>query len=93
MKELDALRDKIDSINEGIIALFAERLKTVRQIAIEKKKQKLPVLDEKREARQLESIRTLAQKHGLSPQIMEEIFDLFVEYSRMEMKLEMNKEA
>lgn len=92
MSNLDTLRKQIDALNEEIIELFSKRLVIARNIAREKKKGNLPVLDETRETKQLELIRTMAQKHGLSPQIMGEIFDLFVEYSRMEMKLEMNKE-
>jgi chorismate mutase len=87
---LDELRKVIDQINGDIIALFAKRLEVTKQIARAKQEQKLPVYDPVREEKQLQMLRELSQKHALSPAVMEEIFNLFVEYSKLNMKMEMD---
>jgi chorismate mutase len=89
---LEDLRKLIDQLNAEIIALFSERLKVARQIAHVKKESRLPVHDPLREERQLQMLRELSQKHGLSPAVMEEIFTLFVDYSKLNMKMEMGDE-
>jgi chorismate mutase len=86
---LGALRDKVDQINEEIIALFAKRLEITGQIARLKKEQKLPVNDPVREAKQRSTLRAVAEKHGLNSTVVEEMFHLFVEYSKLVMKREM----
>ncbi len=86
---LDDLRKVIDQLNGDIIALFSRRLEVAKEIAKVKKEQKLPVHDPLREEQQLLKLRDTAQKHGLSPQVMEEIFNLFVDYSKLRMKMEM----
>lgn len=79
----------IDEINKEIIALFSRRLEITKQIARVKKEHELPVQDAAREEKQLLMLRTLAQKQGLSPAVIEEIFNLFVDYSKLNMKMEM----
>jgi chorismate mutase len=86
---LDELRKVVDQINEEIVALFARRLEITKQIAKVKKEQKLPVDDFSREEKQYKMLRELSQKHGLSPAVIEEIFNLLVDYSKLTMKMEM----
>ncbi len=86
---LDQLRKTIDQLNGDIIALFSRRLEVTKEIARVKKEQKLPVHDPLREEQQLSMLREAALKHGLSPNVMEEIFNLFVDYSKLRMKMEM----
>ena len=43
------LREKIDSIDEQLVRLFAERMETAAKIAEYKKEHGIPVLDRKRE--------------------------------------------
>ncbi len=88
---LESLRHKIDNLNGEIIALFSERLKVAKEIAKVKKKHDLPVNDPLREEQQLELLRELSKKHDLSPAVIEEIFSLFVAYSKLNMKMEMGK--
>jgi chorismate mutase len=88
---LESLRHKIDHLNGEIIALFSERLKVAKEIAKVKKEHDLPVHDPLREEQQLQLLRDLAKKHDLSPAVMEEIFSLFVAYSKLNMKMEMGK--
>jgi chorismate mutase len=89
---LDELRGLIDQINEEIVALFARRLEITQQIAKVKKERKLAVNDPIREEKQRMLLRALAQKKGLNPAVVEEIFHLFVEYSKLTMKMEMGDE-
>ncbi len=89
---LEELRKIIDKLNAEIIGLFSERLKVTKQIAQVKKQNSLPVHDPLREEQQLNTLRDLAQKNGLSPKIIEEIFNLFVDYSKLNMKMEMANE-
>lgn len=89
---LEELRRKIDLLNGEIIALFSERLNLTREVARVKKKHSLPVHDPDREKEQLMLLRDMARRYGLSPAVIEEIFHLFVEYSKLNMKLEMANE-
>jgi len=89
---LKTLRQEIDAINAQIIALFAKRLDVARKIAEVKKQEDLPVHDPKREEEQLNILRKMASQHGVSPAVIEEIFALFVDYSKLNMKITMQKE-
>ena len=86
---IEALRKVVDEINIEIIALFSERLKVAREIAKVKKAEDLPVYDPDREKLQTEMLKEAAKNYGLSPAVIEEIFEIFVEYSRLDMKMEM----
>lgn len=88
---MQELRKEIDAINEELIALLGKRLDVAKKIARVKKAEALPVLDTQREQNQLGKIRELAKRHNLSPAIVEEMFDLFIDYTRFEMALEMEK--
>ncbi|MBS0625902.1 MAG: chorismate mutase [Verrucomicrobia bacterium] len=83
---LEVLRTKIDKINREIVHLLGERLKVAREIARIKKDRKLPILDAEREALIHEEIRRLAKEQNLSAPIVEEIFQLLLEYTRIEME-------
>ncbi len=49
-RELAALRGEIDRVDEGLTALFLERLRLVDAIGARKRELDLPVRDEAREA-------------------------------------------
>lgn len=84
---LESLRKEIDGINEEIIALLAKRLNAAKQIAEVKRAHTLPVDDWEREKLQNERLRELAKLHNMSPAVIEDVFNLFVSYSKLEMKL------
>jgi chorismate mutase len=86
---LTELRKQIDALNEEIISLFARRLELTKQVAQVKKRESLPVDDFKREEDQKELLRHLAKKYQLDPDIIEELFDLFIKYSKVQMQKEM----
>lgn len=80
---LEVLRKEIDEINASIIALFSRRLTLAIKIGKVKKEHGLPICDHKREALQLETVRTLAEEQGLNPNVIEEIFTLFIDYTKV----------
>ena len=54
--ELSDYRQKLDGIDSRLLALFIERMEIVAEIAAWKRKNKLPVLDERREREKREAI-------------------------------------
>lgn len=83
---LKELRVQIDTINRKLIELLGTRLEVAREIARVKKKERLPILDAKREDAIKAEIRMLAKEQGLSPTVMEEIFTIVMDYTRLEME-------
>ena len=57
---LDTLRQKIDQVDDALLALFTERMDIVREIAALKAAGDLPVLDRTREAEKLKDIEAKA---------------------------------
>ncbi len=86
---LDQLRQRVDEINVEIISLLSRRLDVTKEIAKVKKEQRLPVHDPVREKLQVQMLKEAAQRWNLSPAIIEEIFEIFVDYSKVNMKMEM----
>lgn len=84
---LQELRGEIDSINREFVLLLAKRLSLSRKVAAIKKEQRLPVLDEARERLILEEMAALARQHNISSLIVQEIFQIILETSRLEMEL------
>jgi chorismate mutase/prephenate dehydratase len=51
--ELDALREKIDAVDETMLALFIERMELSGQVAAYKREHALPLLNKNRERKSL----------------------------------------
>lgn len=83
---LEALRKEIDAIDTQLVALIARRLEIAREIARIKKREKLPILDAKREDAIKLEIRKMAKDRGISASVMEEIIQLILDYSKLEME-------
>lgn len=62
--ELQEYRDKINAVDEKLVALFCERMRIAAGIAEYKKERGLPVLDASREAALLERVAGLARERG-----------------------------
>ena len=81
---LDHLRKMIDLTNQEIILLLSKRMTIAKEIAKIKNELNLPVHAPEREKIQMESLREFAEKNGLSPDVIEEMFTVFVSYTKRE---------
>lgn len=61
-----------------------------KEIAKVKQHETLPVDDWEREKLQKQMLRELAKQNNLSPAIIEEMFTMLMNYSKVEMKMIMN---
>lgn len=64
--DLLRLREAIDATDEKILALLAQRMKTVEEIGRYKKEHNLPIFQVERWNEMMESWKQLGRKHGLS---------------------------
>jgi chorismate mutase len=74
LKEILALRKKIDEIDERILLLLKERAEVSRKIGSIKKKNELPVRDRTRENRLYAHLRYKAERLGLSANLVETLY-------------------
>jgi len=81
MDRLNSLRKQIDEIDEQIINLITQRFEVVMKIGKYKKKNNLPLLDMKRWKQVLQTKIELAEKLGLDPQLIEDIYNRMHKYS------------
>ncbi|OBT07283.1 bifunctional chorismate mutase/prephenate dehydrogenase [Vibrio sp. UCD-FRSSP16_10] len=72
-KQLQGLRDKIDSVDKQMLDLLEQRLKLVEEVGEVKSEHGLPIYAPDREAAMLLSRRNEAQKRGIPPQLIEDI--------------------
>lgn len=79
---IENLRNQIDHIDERIIRLIAERLRTADLIGREKQKTRSKIEDKDREARVLNNIRKLAEQEKLLPEDVEKIYRQIIEASK-----------
>lgn len=71
--DLAELRSRIDRVDAQLVALAAERIALVRQVAESKHADGLPTVDYAREAAVLARARDAAAAHGLPPSVAEEL--------------------
>lgn len=74
-------RDAIDGIDRFIVQLLAIRNSIVAQIAQNKLEDELPVRDSLREAQIILNVRQNAEKQGLDPDMVENVFRLIIDNS------------
>ena len=72
-KELQGLRDKIDSVDKQMLDLLEQRLKLVEEVGEVKSEHGLPIYAPDREAAMLASRRQEAEKRGVPAQLIEDI--------------------
>jgi chorismate mutase len=89
--KLDDLRKEIDTLNRELVELLGKRTEVARRIARIKKEGQLPILDADREQKIKDEMRHLARTSRISASFIEEIFDLLLEYTRLEMEMEASK--
>ncbi len=82
--KLEDYREKIDTVDEKLVALFAERMELSRAIAEYKKENGLPVLDASREKEKLESAaeRSPAELREYTRRLYAMLFELSRDYQR-----------
>ncbi|BDU50419.1 chorismate mutase [Haliovirga abyssi] len=73
------IRDGIDIIDNEIVKLIANRAKYVKEAAKFKKDEKA-VKDSNRVKKVLESKKELAKKYGASPDLIEKIYKMMIDF-------------
>lgn len=77
-ERLEELRKRIDELDEKILLLLSERLKTGREIAEIKRKMNLKVRDPARESEVIQGRRARAVELGMDPDFVESVMRLIV---------------
>ncbi|MET0340374.1 MAG: bifunctional chorismate mutase/prephenate dehydrogenase [Polyangiales bacterium] len=81
-RSLAALRAQIDQVDSELIALLAQRMAIVTELARSKRQEGARVRDPVREREVIESRRKQAAAHALSPDVIESLFRLIMWASR-----------
>lgn len=84
--QLNELRSQIDTINSELVLLLGKRTEIAREIARIKKREQLPILDSSREDAIKIKVRGLAKEQKISASVMEEIIQIVLDYTRLEME-------
>jgi chorismate mutase/prephenate dehydratase len=79
--DLSTLRDRIDQVDRQIIALLAERLRVVEEVAVAKLEAASPFRDREREERLLLRLREHATEAGLDPHQIERLYRVVMDMS------------
>ena len=82
--KLEEYREKIDAVDEKLVALFAERMELSRAIAEYKEENGLPVLDASREKEKLKSVaeRSPVELREYTRRLYALLFELSRDYQR-----------
>lgn len=89
--QLDGLREQIDSIDEQIVRLLAERLARVQKVVALKTTHKLPIYHPAREENLISQRRAQALKAGLDPDHIEELYRSILRQSRVKQTVQAAK--
>jgi len=79
--DLTALRDRIEAVDRNLIALVAERLKIVEDVAAAKLAAASPFRDRQREDLLLQRLRGLALEAGVDPHQIERMYRVIMDMS------------
>ena len=79
MNSLSALRESIDAVDEQLLTLLAHRFELTAEVGQLKKQLGLPALDSAREAVQMQRFAELAARHGLPPDLVQQIMRLVID--------------
>ncbi|HPB05038.1 MAG: chorismate mutase [Bacteroidales bacterium] len=78
-KSIEEIRNEIDTVDNQIVKLIAKRAKYVDNAA-KFKADIVSVKDDKRVARVIDSRRMLAEEHGISPELIEDIYRVMIKF-------------
>lgn len=81
MNELENLRERIDTIDKELIALFEERMNVVNDIAEYKIKNNLPILNQNREDIVISKVKAIVKNNDYTDSAIDFIKDI-MEISR-----------
>lgn len=79
--KLDNLRKQIDIVDEKLLILLAKRIMLVRKISKFKKSHNIPILDEDRRNKVLNSQLLKGKVLGLSKDLIKKLYSLVHKYS------------
>lgn len=83
--KIKQIRRHIDRADIVIITALAERMSLMPDIAEYKKKNDIPIFDEKREVEIMNSLKKIARQNGLDESFVEEVFlSIFNESKRIQ---------
>ncbi len=81
--KLKDLRKKLDEVDKELVDVIAKRIAIIPEVAEVKKEEGIPRSDPEREKRILEAKRELAEEKGISPDVVEDIFQRLIQESHV----------
>ena len=80
--QLDQYRVQINDTDKEIIQLIAKRYEIVKQVGEFKKENNLAIFDPNREAKLKAYHTKLADEYGVSPEIINSVFDIIITHAK-----------
>ena len=87
MNELENLRERIDTIDKELIALFEERMDVVNDIAEYKIKNNLPILNQNREDIVISKVKSIVKNKEYTDSAIDFIKDIMEISKKFQQKL------
>lgn len=81
LEKMTEFRNKIDNLDEQIIKLLGERFQTCREVAVYKKQESIPMMQEGRILVVKERCRKLAIQHQIDPDFLVNLYSLIIDES------------
>ncbi len=91
--EIKKLRNNIDEIDKQILNLVSKRKTEVEKVVCLKKECNIPVYHPAREEDLISRLRTQAEKAGVDPEFMEELYRVILRNSRVNQTSEMKEQG
>lgn len=87
MNELENLRERIDTIDKELIALFEERMNVVNDIAEYKIKNNLPILNQSREDIVISKVKSIVKNKDYTDSAIDFIQDIMEISKKFQQKI------
>lgn len=87
MNELENLRERIDTIDKELIALFEERMNIVNDIAEYKIKNNLPILNQNREDIVISKVKAIVKNNDYTDSAIDFIKDIMEISKKFQQKI------
>ncbi len=91
--ELAQLRDALNATDEALVAILAERMRIVREVARTKAKRGAPSFDREREGAHLDDLLLYAGTHDLPAEVVRDVFGTLFSASRGAQRKYLQEEA